>query len=295
VSYSSSHCHSRTGRERLVRSLQEAGLPVSVFGGGGCLASSGADGAGGGAGGGADGGGGGGGGGAQHSTAGRERERRAREEEELRSYKFALVLETNACADFVTEKLYFALARGQVPVYLGAPNVADFAPAIDSFIDARAFASAPALAAHLRALDADDARYERLHAWRARPLATYGVALRRALAELVPLGNATFANAPSRDEQQRLLARLQEQQLPPSEARAAAAAANVAHDVEGAWARCGLCYALDRAARRDAPARLRPAPVPPLARCAGGLADVGEGGAWTWTNETASAWAPGDA
>jgi hypothetical protein len=55
-------------------------------------------------------------------------------------------------------------------VYLGAPNIADFAPAPDSYVDASAFPDAAALAAHLRALAADPAAYAACFAWKTRPL-----------------------------------------------------------------------------------------------------------------------------
>jgi hypothetical protein len=40
--------------------------------------------------------------------------------------------------------------KGAVPVYLGAPNIHDFAPSTDSFIDLRHFQTVEALGAHLR-------------------------------------------------------------------------------------------------------------------------------------------------
>jgi hypothetical protein len=57
-----------------------------------------------------------------------------------------------------------------VPVYLGAPNVARFAPGDDCFIDAAAFPEPRELARHLLALRADPAAYAQLLAWKQRPL-----------------------------------------------------------------------------------------------------------------------------
>ena len=41
----------------------------------------------------------------------------------LRQYKFLLVFENSVCDDYVSEKLWRALAIGAVPVYFGAANV----------------------------------------------------------------------------------------------------------------------------------------------------------------------------
>ena len=69
---------------------------------------------------------------------------------------------------------------GQVPVVLGAPNIAEHLPA-GSYIDVTDFPSAAALVAHLKAVDADPAAYARYHAWRTASFETYGVFLRREL------------------------------------------------------------------------------------------------------------------
>ena len=88
----------------------------------------------------------------------------------LARYRFNLAYENCIDRDYVTEKWFDCLLAGCVPVYLGAPNIADFAPAPDSYVDASAFADARALAAHLRALAADPARYAACFAWKQRPL-----------------------------------------------------------------------------------------------------------------------------
>jgi len=85
-------------------------------------------------------------------------------------YKFALALENSLAHDYVTEKFYQPLLAGAVPVYLGAPNIREFAPSTESFIDLRHFESAEALGAHLRHLASNPAAYAKLHAWRTAPL-----------------------------------------------------------------------------------------------------------------------------
>jgi hypothetical protein len=90
--------------------------------------------------------------------------------EVIGSYKFALGAENTFETDYVTEKFFQPLLAGTVPVYRGAPNVADFAPGERCFIDANAFASTRELAEYLTHLDHDDAEYATYHAWRTQPL-----------------------------------------------------------------------------------------------------------------------------
>jgi hypothetical protein len=87
----------------------------------------------------------------------------------LSRYKFTFGFENTIEDDYVTEKFFQPLLAGSVPVYLGAPNVADFAPGEHCFIDASRF-SPRELAAHLKELAADQTEYARYHAWRTQPL-----------------------------------------------------------------------------------------------------------------------------
>ncbi len=86
----------------------------------------------------------------------------------IAGYKFTLAFENSISRDYVTEKLYDPLIAGSVPVYLGAPNAADLAPADPCFIDAAGFDGPAALAAHLNILAEDDLAYERYLAWKTR-------------------------------------------------------------------------------------------------------------------------------
>jgi hypothetical protein len=70
----------------------------------------------------------------------------------------------------VTEKFFAPLAAGSVPVYLGAPNVSDFAPGDSCHLDVRDFAGPRELADHLNALAADEAAYSEMLAWKRLPL-----------------------------------------------------------------------------------------------------------------------------
>lgn len=85
-------------------------------------------------------------------------------------YKFTIAFENPICTDYVTEKFFDPLLAGSVPVYLGAPNVEEFAPGDHCYIDASRFDGPRALARHLMALANDDALYAELLWWKSRPL-----------------------------------------------------------------------------------------------------------------------------
>lgn len=80
------------------------------------------------------------------------------------AYKFALALENYVLYDYVTEKFYQAFASGALPIYLGAPNAAEFAPP-HSFINALDY-TPQQLAALIRELEADDLKYKSYFEWR---------------------------------------------------------------------------------------------------------------------------------
>ena len=88
----------------------------------------------------------------------------------LACYKFTLAFENSIAPDYVTEKFFDPLVAGSVPVYLGAPNVSDFAPAERCFINVADFGSPAALAAHLNALAQDDEAYAEYLSWKGREL-----------------------------------------------------------------------------------------------------------------------------
>lgn len=87
----------------------------------------------------------------------------------LSQYKFDLSFENSRSVDYVTEKFFDPLVAGTVPVYLGAPNIADFAPGEHCFIDVRDFSGPRELADYLHYLDQNDAAYAEYFAWKERP------------------------------------------------------------------------------------------------------------------------------
>ncbi len=86
--------------------------------------------------------------------------------ETISAYRFTLAFENSISHDYVTEKFFEPLMIGSVPVYLGAPNVVDFAPSSDCYIDVTNFSGPAELAAYLQRLATDDDAYNRYLVWR---------------------------------------------------------------------------------------------------------------------------------
>jgi hypothetical protein len=86
--------------------------------------------------------------------------------ETIARYPFTLAFENSNAVDYVTEKFFDPLIAGSVPIYMGAPNVADFAPGPGSFIDVRDFAGPRQLAAHILEVAADRERYAGYLSWK---------------------------------------------------------------------------------------------------------------------------------
>jgi hypothetical protein len=85
-------------------------------------------------------------------------------------YRFTLAFENSISPDYVTEKFFDPLIAGSVPVYLGAPNVDDFAPGDRCFINAARFSGPEELARYLRCLSNDPDRYDRYLEWKTQGL-----------------------------------------------------------------------------------------------------------------------------
>jgi hypothetical protein len=83
----------------------------------------------------------------------------------LQRYSYTLAFENSIAPDYVTEKFFQPLQTGTVPIYLGAPNVDEFAPGDDCYIDATDFNSPAELAQFVK--QTNPARF---HAWRNKPL-----------------------------------------------------------------------------------------------------------------------------
>lgn len=90
-------------------------------------------------------------------------------EELIRKYKFTIAFENSIARDYVTEKFFQPLVAGSVPIYLGAPNIDDFAPGENCFINVADFKGPKALAKYMKMLDADDALYNEYLEWKKKP------------------------------------------------------------------------------------------------------------------------------
>jgi len=87
----------------------------------------------------------------------------------MRKYLFYLAFENQNVEDYITEKLWGALESGVLPVYMGAPNVAEHVPP-NSVINVLEYDTTDQLVAHLEKVAASKELYESYHAWRTKPL-----------------------------------------------------------------------------------------------------------------------------
>ena len=62
------------------------------------------------------------------------------------------------------------MLAGSVPIYLGAPNIEDFAPGDNCFVDVRQFESPESLADFIKRCYEDDQLYAKFFEWRNQPL-----------------------------------------------------------------------------------------------------------------------------
>lgn len=88
----------------------------------------------------------------------------------ISNYKFTLALENSIDYDYVTEKFFDPLRAGSVPVYLGAPNIEDFAPGDQCFVNVDSFSTIKELSQYLIECDNDKSLYERHFYWKNHPL-----------------------------------------------------------------------------------------------------------------------------
>lgn len=87
-----------------------------------------------------------------------------------KKYKFVIAFE-NACAtDYVTEKFFEPLIVGAVPIYLGAPNIDEFAPGEHCFICANDFKSPKELAGYLKFCCDNPSEYQSFFEWKRKDL-----------------------------------------------------------------------------------------------------------------------------
>lgn len=99
-------------------------------------------------------------------------QKRARKIKVLSNYKFYLAFENYQVEDYVSEKVFESLIAGALPVYRGAPEIAAFMPANDSFIDANNLTPRE-LANKLENLKANEAEYNKYFDFKKRPMSSH--------------------------------------------------------------------------------------------------------------------------
>lgn len=88
----------------------------------------------------------------------------------IKQYKFTIAFENAISRDYVTEKFFDPLILGSVPVYFGAPNIEDFSPGENSYIDVRNYHSIKNLAKDIKRYCNDKSLYSSLLDWKNHPL-----------------------------------------------------------------------------------------------------------------------------
>ena len=73
----------------------------------------------------------------------------------MAGYRFAICFESMGLEGFITEKIFDCFFAGTIPIYLGAPDIADHVPA-ECFIDMRNFDDYSELRRYLKSLSHDD-------------------------------------------------------------------------------------------------------------------------------------------
>lgn len=106
--------------------------------------------------------------------------------ETMARHKFSIAFENSSEADYVTEKFYDPLIAGSVPVYLGAPNIEEFAPGEKCFINASDFDGPESLSRFLVDLSRDEARYSEYFEWKKKPFTRSFEELLQAVHEPMP-------------------------------------------------------------------------------------------------------------
>jgi hypothetical protein len=87
----------------------------------------------------------------------------------MAEYKFTIAFENGIRRDYVTEKFFDPLMAGSVPIYLGAPNIDDFAPGDKCFINASDWDSPESLARYILTVCNDQELYQSYSDWRSKP------------------------------------------------------------------------------------------------------------------------------
>jgi hypothetical protein len=88
----------------------------------------------------------------------------------ISTYKFTIAFENAIARDYVTEKFFQPLIMGSVPIYLGAPNIEEFAPGDNCYINVTDFSSIQELGEYIMELDSNEEKYNSYLKWKELPL-----------------------------------------------------------------------------------------------------------------------------
>ncbi|CAI5535437.1 unnamed protein product [Closterium sp. Naga37s-1] len=84
----------------------------------------------------------------------------------LAQHFFSLAFENTCEADYVTEKYWQCLVAGSIPVVIGAPNIADFAPSPNSYFEIKSLEDVPRVAQQMVTLAGNQTAYDEMLAWK---------------------------------------------------------------------------------------------------------------------------------
>lgn len=87
----------------------------------------------------------------------------------ISDYKFTIAFENAVGRDYVTEKFFEPLLTGSVPIYLGAPNIEDFTPGDNCYINVSDWDSPESLAEYILKISRDEAQYRKFFEWKSKP------------------------------------------------------------------------------------------------------------------------------
>ncbi|KAF6145805.1 hypothetical protein GIB67_016254 [Kingdonia uniflora] len=84
----------------------------------------------------------------------------------LKRYKFSLAFENSNEEDYVTEKFFQSLVAGSVPVVVGAPNIMEFAPSLDSVLHVKELKDVQVVANTMKYLANNPEAYNQTVRWK---------------------------------------------------------------------------------------------------------------------------------
>jgi hypothetical protein len=97
-------------------------------------------------------------------------------------YMFYFAMENApACEGYMTEKVWMALERGSIPIYMGAEGFENYMPTNTSYLDMTKFASVSDFVRELRAIAEDEEKYLSYTSWRYQNPSTWSPGFRRLL------------------------------------------------------------------------------------------------------------------